>query len=341
METGILIEVAEESQAGHAKRAAAKLARSLDFDEIAVGRVGLILAEATANILRYGGGGLLILQAYQTPPSRSKGLEILVLDKGPGMRNIAACLTDGYSTGGTPGTGLGAMQRLSNFFDIYSQPGLGTALLCRVNHRAMAVEAAHKGGPALAWGAIAIAYPGEVVSGDGWSAAIQGNRALFLVADGLGHGEGAAEAAGEVVTAFHAAASLPLQGILRHCDGSLRKTRGVAAAIAEIDVENPMLRYIGIGNIFSSVYSPEKHQHLVSHAGIVGHTARKFQEFSYSWGKESLLIMQSDGLSTRNDFSRYQGLAARDPTLIAGVIFRDGRRGRDDATVLVVKARSG
>ncbi len=51
------------------------------------------------------------------------GIEIIALDKGPGIADVAASLRDGYSTAGTMGGGLGALSRLSDTFEIYTQPG--------------------------------------------------------------------------------------------------------------------------------------------------------------------------------------------------------------------------
>ena len=61
-----------------------------------------------------------------------RGVEILALDKGPGIRDLERSLRDGYSTAGGAGTGLGAISRLSSEFDVYSPPGKGTALLARI-----------------------------------------------------------------------------------------------------------------------------------------------------------------------------------------------------------------
>ena len=47
--------------------------------------------------------------------------------------------------------------------------------------------------------------------------------------------------------------------------------------------------------------------------------------------------MHSDGLGTRWDLAKYPGLAARHTALIAGVLYRDFQRGRDDATVVVLR----
>ena len=42
------------------------------------------------------------------------------------MRDVAQNLEDGFSTAGSPGTGLGAIVRLADDFDLYSRPESGT-----------------------------------------------------------------------------------------------------------------------------------------------------------------------------------------------------------------------
>src|SRR5262249_13366746 len=127
------------------------------------------------------------------------GLEILALDRGPGMADVGRCLRDGFSTAGTPGGGLGAMSRLSSMFDIYSQPGAGTAVLCRL-WAAAGVPAGR--GPRFQVGAVSVPKSGETVCGDAWWAEPDGPRVRVLVADGLGHGVEAARAAQEAVRVF-------------------------------------------------------------------------------------------------------------------------------------------
>ncbi|HYX37744.1 MAG TPA: ATP-binding SpoIIE family protein phosphatase [Oligoflexus sp.] len=336
MITPIMVEIAEASQVGEARRIGQRMAASCGFDEIDDGRVSLIITEAATNILRYGNGGSIILQACYRQ-DETLGMEILALDRGPGMSDPGACLRDGYSTGGTQGSGLGAMQRLSDCFDIYSALNKGTAILCRVFPRKSSPEGL--GSPKLpfSWGSIAMPYPGEDVCGDSWAACVNNERGIFLVVDGLGHGLGAADASREAVSTFKQMSHLEPLTVMQHCNDSLRKTRGAAAAITEIDLSKNMARYTGIGNIAGSITSVDKSQHMVSQPGILGHSTRKFQEFTYSRDKETILIMHSDGLSTRCDLRGYPGLIARDPTLIAGVLFRDFQRDKDDATIIVVR----
>ena len=100
------------------------------------------------------------------------------------------------------------------------------------------------------------------------------------------------------------------------------------------------MRYAGLGNIAASIVSPRESKSLISYNGIAGHEARKIQEFGYEWPADALLVVHSDGLSARWDLSRYPGLAVRDPSVVAGVLYRDFSRGRDDALVVVVRAAS-
>jgi hypothetical protein len=76
---------------------------------------------------------------------------------------------------------------------------------------------------------------------------------------------------------------------------------------------------------------------MVSHNGTVGAEMRKVQEFVYPWPKGAAVIMHSDGIATHWDLANYPGLASRRAPVIAGVLYRDHHRLRDDATVLVVR----
>src|SRR6202012_3364387 len=90
----------------------------------------IIATELSTNLIKHGSGGEILVGAYED--NESQGIEVLALDKGAGMSNVAACLEDGYSSAGTAGHGLGAVIRQSHFVDIGSWPGIGTAVLARV-----------------------------------------------------------------------------------------------------------------------------------------------------------------------------------------------------------------
>jgi hypothetical protein len=77
---------------------------------------------------------------------------------------------------------------------------------------------------------------------------------------------------------------------------------------------------------------------MVSHNGTAGHVAPRIREFVYPFSGAPCVIMHSDGLSNRWRIGDYPGLAACHPSLIAAVLFRDFRRGKDDATIAVMRS---
>jgi anti-sigma regulatory factor (Ser/Thr protein kinase) len=324
--------IGEATQVGEARRSAVEVARRLAFGETDAGRVALVVTEAATNLVKHAGGGEIIVRGRAA--EHGGGLEILALDTGPGIRDVGACLRDGYSTAGTAGTGLGALRRLGSAFDIYSLPGFGTAVFVRVGGTPR-VECP------LDWGAVCLPKTGEDRSGDAFAVHERVHGLAILVSDGLGHGDFAADASDLAVAAFASARSHPPATALQMIHQAMRATRGGAVAVTEVDVSNSIVRFAGVGNICGSVVSPSTVRRMVSHNGIVGRELRRIAEFSYPWSDDALLVLHSDGLATHWDLAKYPGLAARHPCLVAGVLYRDFTRGRDDVTVVVARARSG
>jgi hypothetical protein len=96
------------------------------------------------------------------------------------------------------------------------------------------------------------------------------------------------------------------------------------------------VRYTGVGNISGVLAGGERSRGLASQNGTVGLQLRKVQAFDYEWPPRGLLVMHSDGISNRWQLDTYPGLAQRHPAVVAGVLWRDFGRGRDDATIVVV-----
>ncbi len=67
-------------------------------------------------------------------------------------------------------------------------------------------------------------------------------------------------------------------------------------------------------------------------------TVPKIQEFRTEWPADAILVLHSDGIQSRWDLSGHSGLLSRHPAIIGGVLIRDFRRSRDDASVWVAKA---
>jgi hypothetical protein len=75
---------------------------------------------------------------------------------------------------------------------------------------------------------------------------------------------------------------------------------------------------------------------MVSHNGTLGMSQRRMQQFEYRMDPGSLLVMHSDGVSTRWDLRHRADLINCHPAIIAGVLYRDFSRERDDVTVVVI-----
>ena len=232
----------DPSGVGEARRTIVSLAESAGFDETACGAIAVVVAEAANNLIRHaeGGGGEILVQA--TPEGV---LDIAVLDKGPGMASVAACLRDGYSTAGTSGNGLGAIARLSPEGDIFSRRPGGTVLWSRFQRGPDATPTAH-----LETGAFSLTKPGETACGDAWAVSEQPSRSRILLADGLGHGPQAAEAAAVAVRVFHeTAGTVTLCGLLEALHAALHATRGAAVLLADVDYDTHEVRCAGLGNV--------------------------------------------------------------------------------------------
>ena len=332
----VALPILEPSQAGEARRKAIALASCLGFNETERGKVGIVVTEVANNLVRHARDGMLLLQAKTK--NDVAGIEILALDSGPGMDNINECLRDGFSTTGTSGNGLGAIARLCAFCDIYSVPDMGTALLAQL----WASPIPHSlSTNKLELGVICLPKTGQEVSGDAWANYHQTNRSLLLVADGLGHGPLAAQASLEAVRIFQENASMSSTAIVEAAHQALRSTRGAVLAIAEVDFERQAVIYTGIGNIAGTILTAQSRYNMVSHNGTVGYEMRQIQEFTYPWSQGSLLIMHSDGLKSQWRLERYPGLLNKHPSLIAGILYRDFKLGRDDVTVLVAREEMG
>ena len=323
--------MSDPSQVAVARRFAASLAGRLGFGETGRANAALVATEAATNLVKHAKGGEIAIRPLDEPGRI--GLEILGIDRGPGIADVARSMRDGFSTAGSPGTGLGAIARIASDFSIFSALDSGTVVSARLWRAETAADVA----PVLEVGAVALPKHGEDISGDAWLASFGRERAVVLVVDGLGHGPLAADAARAAIVSCRKNADRSPGAIIEAAHGALRSTRGAAIGVAAVDVRARVVTFAGVGNIAGAIISGERAQQMVSHNGIVGAEVRKIQEFTYLWPEDALLVMHSDGLATQWRLDRYPGLATRHPSLVAAVLYRDFSRGRDDVTVVAAR----
>ncbi len=327
------VAVDDPSAAGAARRAAEQLASTLGMPAPRAAEVGLAVTEIAGNIQRHGGGGALLLRAVRV--GETGGVEVVAMDSGPGIRDLAAARRDGSSTRGTLGIGLGAIERLADTFEIGSAPGRGTILIAGFEADR---RAAGTGGPVTAAG-ITRPLDGEDVCGDAY--AVRGGLPLSLMlCDGSGHGPLAASASREAARTFRdpTQPGSPPEAVVARIDRILNGTRGGAVAVAELDPAAGLVRFAGVGNIGAAVVSSTDKRGMVSIAGVAGYRTPRIRAFSYPLSADAVVILHSDGVSARWTRADVGGLLGRSPTLIAATLLRDFGGRRDDACVLVGRA---
>lgn len=330
------VEVIEKSQTAEVRRVVSEMGRARGLEERDLARAELVATEVSTNLVKYGKRGLVAVSWFNE--GGASGLQLVAVDHGPGFSDFAASARDGHSTGGSLGIGLGALMRSADLFDMYSVEAAGSAFLIRI------AAGAGKTQPvpgSLLVGSRAMPKPGQDVSGDAWAFQRAGRWQRICLVDGLGHGPLAASASAEAIRVFRSAAEGDsTTDILNQAHLALKTTRGAVMAVMAIDTAAGVACYCGVGNLAGVIFGGAKNQHLASIEGTVGYAVRSLRPHEVPWTRESTLVLNSDGLTSRWNLARSPGLLARHPALVAAVLHRDFARELDDSTVVVAKASS-
>lgn len=171
--------------------------------------------------------------------------------------------------------------------------------------------------------------------GDSWT---DGRKTILCIADGLGHGPSAEEAAFAALACASKHKGESLDRIFMSCNEAIRKTRGVAMGLAVVDPEAGTLTYAGIGNTWGIVIGA-KNRHLISSYGIVGGGFRKLRPETVPLKPGDLVLLATDGVSERltgdlSSESRFRELTG----LGEEILDRWGRK-TDDGAVLLWRYR--
>jgi len=324
--------VNESSHVGQVRREIQGLASRMCASEDVRARAALVATELSTNLLKHSAsGGQILFRALTEEVGTFTSIEILSIDKGRGIPNISKAFSDGFSTAGSPGNGLGAIQRMSDSIEIFSADKHGTVISTQIRPRSSSKKLAP---PRVR--SICVPLEGYEISGDYVVVVTKGSNVHIMVADGLGHGPEAAEASQRAATVFRKNVTCALPEMMRQIHDALKLTRGAAVALANFDAATRILKYVGVGNIDSRICTENDSRGCGTLNGTAGIRMPTLVEFEYSIPPGAVFVMHSDGLSSRWTFNEYPGLSMQTPGVIAGLLFRDFARKRDDATVLVL-----
>jgi anti-sigma regulatory factor (Ser/Thr protein kinase)/serine/threonine protein phosphatase PrpC len=332
----VLIAVVHDSDVNGACQRAQAMALAIGFDETAGAEVALAVRELGANLLKHTKGGTLTL----TPlvDGRRVGMRVISQDRGPGIADVEQALRDGISTAGGLGYGLGAVNRLMDEFDIVSEAGTsgGTRIACRRWLRADVYRTMP--GP-LTFGAASRPHPRMTENGDAFVIKYWGEGALVAVIDGLGHGPFAQRAAQTARQYVESHVDQPLDLIFRGVARACRATRGVVMALARFDWGGTRLTFASIGNIEVRVFGSVEPMNFAVRRGIVGINAPNPLVTQHRWQPNHLLVLHSDGLTTRWRWEDFRDVRRASASVMARRLLQALAKDDDDATVLVVKGR--
>jgi serine/threonine-protein kinase RsbT len=112
-----------------ARTAARDSAKQLGFGAIDQARIATAVSELARNIFLYAGTGIVSVCVVERRGRH--GIEITCADQGPGIVDTALVMQNGYSTSRGMGMGLPGARRLMDEFQMQSEQGVGTTVICR------------------------------------------------------------------------------------------------------------------------------------------------------------------------------------------------------------------
>ena len=323
------LKIGETSAVAEARRRARRSANAMGLNSTKVEHVAIVATEVAQNVLRHGGGGRMLVEVFGAPSLER--LHIVGHDAGPGIERVDRMLRDGETTKASPGTGLGAIKRLSDRLDIFSEPGR-TVLSAEfrrhtVRHHDPADHAGFK-----------LAYPGERRCGDVVAVRSSDDKCLYFLADGLGHGAKAAHAATTARQAFMRAQGDDPADILEQIADALGDTRGAVGAVVSLDRSEQEVRYAGIGNVSTLLVQGRKVRRMAVRDGLLGGRSTTPHMETVKIDPHAVIVMHSDGLTTLRNLEAQTALMQRCAPVVAADLLARNLRGRDDASIIVSRA---
>jgi len=323
--------VADRSYFALLKKDVRTIAIEAGFNETKVGEIDIIVAELVSNLIKHGDGGQLLVK--KIIEDDTDGIELIAIDNGSGITDLNKMMTDGVSTTNTLGHGLGAIKRLSDHFQVYTQKNWGTIMLCRVFKTTLPFKK-----KAMEVRTVIVPKPGETQCGDGFHCRITKDGPRFFLGDGLGHGQQAAIAVDAAIEAFTICSETTPAETIKDIHLQVKKTRGLVGAIAHFTSKLKEWKVCGVGNIAVRFINGIDQKNLMSYNGIIGYNIpNSLKDHVTSSSEVQLLILCSDGIRTKWDLWKYPGLFKYDLSIVAAVLFKDFGRNTDDMSVVIIR----
>lgn len=330
-ESGERFQIRRDADVILARGRGENLAFRLGLDKNAVAEVALAITELATNLIKHRAvDGEIILR--QVAIEEQRGIEVASSDLGPGIADIDQALMDGYSTGGSLGGGLPAVNRLMDEFEIRSNPGRGTLVVTRkwVQEKPLPIT-----NPPFSLSVLSRPLPGQKHNGDAYFVKRYDHFVMLAAIDGLGHGKDAQKASLLAVDCLQNFYRRPFEEIFRLCHQRLKGSRGAAMALCRINFKNMIMTHAGIGNVTTRVYASEPAPRPFFTNGTVGVALPDIRVEEYPFPAGSTLVMFTDGISGRFASDDFPDFFTINPQILTRRVLDKLGRDNDDATIII------
>ncbi len=128
------VDVAIEAEVDivRARSGARDFARQLGFGPVDQSRITTAVSELARNVIKYATDGRGHVHIHRVENEQGRGgIEVIVVDQGPGIGDLDFAMRDGTTTSGSLGLGLPGTRRLMDEMVIETSRGSGTTITIR------------------------------------------------------------------------------------------------------------------------------------------------------------------------------------------------------------------
>ncbi len=329
------LSVVDDASVAVAREAVREAASERGFSAVAIGELAIVVSELATNQIRHARSGRIALRSIAR--DGVAGLEILAVDRGPGIEDPTEALRGEPRITGSLGTGLSSVLRMTDEVDFDVRLREGTCVAARkfVEPVRRRREVAIFGRP----------FEDESRSGDDALVLRDDHRLLVAVADGLGHGAAAREASSGAISVLRATGAERVArdpgAVFDESHRALEGTRGTVLSIAAIDEEASELTHAAIGNVVTHVVGVDGSRAFGGPSFVLGmrgaQVLGRARPEHHPLRARDVVILFSDGLSSRARLERGDDVLHDHPLLIAHRLVRAFGRETDDVTVAVAR----
>lgn len=320
----------DEASVSSARERVREAGRQWNASKELVESVALIASELTHNQLKHAKQGYFAVRTVER--GGAKGLEVQAADLGPGMsKPVVPPSTD---PSGSLRAGIAAVFRMADEVEVDSRVDEGACIVARKfeGTTPRSSEVAILGRP----------YPGEGISGDDGVFFTSAEGVLAAVCDGLGHGPEARMASHRAIEVVKEHRGRALDEIVNFVNAEMSSTRGCALSLVRFDAIKREVECVAAGDVSVQLYNLRESYFFPAAPFVLRGTElpkRRLRVERMPVEAGSVLVMFTDGLSSRTHLKSRLDLLRQSPAAIAQHLLEVEGRLNDDAMVLVAKLR--